>query len=48
MSRRTSGADLRLSQSWVWTADAEWRWRRALRLLLARRGGAGGTRTGGG
>jgi len=35
MSRRYLGADLRPSQSWVWTADAERRWLRAFRLLLA-------------
>jgi len=35
MSRRYTGADLRPSHSWVWTADAERRWLRAFRLLLS-------------
>ncbi len=38
MSRRYLGADLRASQSWVWTPDAERRWLRAFRLLLAPEG----------
>jgi hypothetical protein len=25
---------LQVRRSWMWDADAEWRWRRALRLLL--------------
>ena len=34
MPRRHEEAPLRLRRAWVWVADAEGRWRRAMRLLL--------------
>src|SRR5262252_8772823 len=34
MPRRRAEIALAARRSWIWTADAEWRWRRALRLLL--------------
>jgi len=38
MPRRRTDLALRARRGWVWRADAEWRWRRALRLLLSVRG----------
>ena len=34
MPRRRVEVPLEPHRTWVWAADAEWRWRRAVRLLL--------------
>jgi hypothetical protein len=35
MPRRRTELALRARRAWVWRVDAEWRWQRALRLLLS-------------
>src|SRR5438105_4415862 len=38
MPRRRTELALQARRGWVWRADADWRWRRALRLLISLHG----------